>query len=116
MILQFEVGADDSISFFRKVSSESGYDFLKFYINGEQKGSWSGNVAWSKVSYPVSAGTNTFILEYMKIYRFLCEDAAWVDFISFPPPVTTSGGAGTDAAICETETHQLKDTPKLRNH
>jgi hypothetical protein len=109
MIMQFEVGADDSISFFRKVSSESGYDFLKFYINGEQKGSWSGNVAWSKVSYPVSAGTNTFIWEYMKDNIVSSgEDAAWVDFISFPPPVTTSGGAGTDAAICENETHQLE--------
>jgi hypothetical protein len=109
MILQFEVGADDSISFFRRVSSESNYDFLKFYINGNQKGSWSGNVAWGKVTYPVSAGTNTFVWEYMKDnFQSSGEDAAWVDFISFPPPITTSGGAGTDAAICETQTHQLE--------
>jgi len=30
-----------NISFFYKVSSESGYDFLKFYIDGIEKGSWS---------------------------------------------------------------------------
>ncbi len=48
MGLEYEVGTDDSISFFRRVSSESNYDYLRFYINGEAKGQWSGNVSWGK--------------------------------------------------------------------
>ncbi len=44
------------------------------------------------------------------------EDAAWVDFISFPPPLVTSGGAGTMLEICETETHQLEVMPITLTH
>ncbi len=108
MILQYEVGAEDTISFFRRVSSEANYDYLRFYINGTKVDEWSGNVGWGRVAYPVTAGMNTFIWEYMKDPIVSSgEDAAWVDYISFPPPLTTSGGAGADASICETETHQL---------
>lgn len=108
MILEYNVGTADTISFYRRVSSESGYDFLKFYINGVPVGQWSGNVSWGKVSFPVSAGPKTFMWEYMKDNVVSSgEDAAWVDFISFPPPVATTGSAGNDAEICETETHQL---------
>jgi hypothetical protein len=108
MILQYNVGADDTISFYRRVSSESGYDFMRFYINGQQVAQWSGNVAWGKVSFPVTAGPKVFTWEYMKDHIVSSgEDAAWVDYISFPPPVATSGSAGSDAEICENETHQL---------
>lgn len=109
MILEYEVGTTDSISFYRRVSSESGYDYLRFYINNNKMGEWSGNVPWGKVSYPVMPGNHTFTWEYMKDPMVSSgADAAWVDYISFPAPVATTGGAGTDAAICESETHQLE--------
>lgn len=108
MILQFEVGANDTISFFRKVSSESGYDYMRFYIDNVKVGEWAGNIAWSKVSYPVTAGMRTFKWEYMKDYIVSSgDDCAWVDYITLPPAITTSGWAGNDAAICAGETYQL---------
>lgn len=76
----------DTISFFRKVSSEYGYDFLKFNIDGVEMGSWSGEKAWSKVSFPVSAGSHTFSWIYTKDEAtFAGKDAAWIDYIKFPP-------------------------------
>jgi hypothetical protein len=74
------------ISFFRKVSSEAGYDYLRFYIDGVQQGLWAGEVAWSDVFYPVTAGTHTMKWSYTKDANTIGgSDAAWVDFINFPP-------------------------------
>ncbi len=82
--LTFSSGGD--ISFFRKVSSEAGYDYLKFYIDGVQQGLWAGTVDWSEVSFPVTAGTHTMKWSYVKDANTIGgSDAAWVDFINFPP-------------------------------
>jgi len=111
MILQYEVSNNDSISFYRKVSSESGYDYMRFYINNVKVGEWAGNVAWSKVAYPVAAGLRTFKWEYMKDFTVSSgDDCAWVDYITLPPALTTNGWAGNSATICEGETHQLDGT------
>ncbi|MBE0661292.1 MAG: T9SS type A sorting domain-containing protein [Bacteroidales bacterium] len=86
LILEYDVAASDNISFYRKISSESNYDFLKFYINNMVVGQWSGDVAWSEVSYPVNAGTQTFKWEYMKDGSVSSgEDCAWIDNIKLPP-------------------------------
>lgn len=88
MILEYDSGASDSISFYRRVSSENNYDFLRFYINGEQKGQWSGEVPWGRVAFPVGAGLNEFKWEYIKDFTVSAgQDCAWVDYIVFPPPV-----------------------------
>ena len=86
LILTAEVRADGEISFFVKVSSESGYDKLHFYIDNQEKGDWSGNEGWSEQSYPVSAGTHTFKWSYTKDYSVSSgSDCAWLDDIKFPP-------------------------------
>jgi hypothetical protein len=66
LLLDADVLANDSISFFKKVSSEDGYDYLHFSIDGVQKGSWSGTEAWSYSAYPVSMGAHTFQWAYEK--------------------------------------------------
>ena len=74
-----------NISFFRKVSSESGFDCLRFFINGAEKGSWSGSVNWDKVSFPVAAGRRTFEWTYSKDSSVSDGyDTAWIDDITFP--------------------------------
>jgi len=84
------VSANDNITFARKVSSESGYDYLKFYIDGVEKGSWSGDLDWSTVSYPVTPGNRTFKWTYSKDGSEVGgQDAAFIDDIFFP-----SGGSG----------------------
>jgi len=73
------------ITFYRKVSSESGYDYLKFYINGVEKGKWSGTEDWAEVSFPVTAGTRTFEWTYSKDSSTSDGyDTAWIDDIVFP--------------------------------
>ena len=43
------------ISFWRKVSSEARYDFLRFYVDGTMRGEWSGDLDWGEFGYDVTA-------------------------------------------------------------
>jgi hypothetical protein len=74
-----------NITFFLKVSSERGWDYLKFYIDGIEKDGWSGEQDWLQVSFPVTAGTRTFEWVYEKD-SIVSEgsDTAWIDDIVFP--------------------------------
>ena len=77
-----------NISFYKFVSSEYNFDFLKFKINGTKVGEWSGeDSVWSFVSFPVSStGTHTFKWEYDKDGSWSDgDDCAWIDYIVFPP-------------------------------
>jgi len=94
MFISANVLINDSISFYRKVSSEGGYDFLKFYIDGNELGSWDGSVAWGKVKYPVTAGPHTFKWAYEKDYSTSGgTDQAGIDYIVFPS-FSNSGSGG----------------------
>ena len=79
--------APGDISFWKYVSSEQDYDFLKFKINGSKIAEWSGeDMSWSFVSFPVSVGQNTFKWEYEKDGGWSQgQDCAWIDYIVFPP-------------------------------
>lgn len=86
LMLNAEVVADGDISFQRKVSSETNYDYLRFYIDATQMGSWSGTSGWVEQTYAVSAGTHTFKWEYTKDGAVVGgSDCGWVDYIVFPP-------------------------------
>lgn len=83
--ISYEVIAGGEISFFKKVSSESGYDFLNFYIDNTLQEGWSGEVAWSESSYPVNTGLHSFKWEYMKDGSVVSgSDCAWLDYILLP--------------------------------
>jgi hypothetical protein len=74
-----------NITFYKKVSSESGYDYLRFYIDGIQKGEWSGDVLWGLQSYSVTTGVHIFKWVYSKDGSVNGgSDCSWVDFIEFP--------------------------------
>ncbi len=74
------------LSFERKVSSESGWDFLKFYIDGAIQDSVSGEIDWTQVSYQIMPGTHTFTWKYQKDQSVSAgSDQAWLDFVVFPP-------------------------------
>jgi hypothetical protein len=91
LIITMDVLADDEISFFRKVSSESGWDYLKFYIDGTKMDEWSGEESWGQASYAVSSGNHTFKWAYEKDYYYSNgADCAWIDYIVFP----AASGAG----------------------
>lgn len=100
MFMDITVTVDDSISFYRKVSSESGYDFLNFYIDNTLMAQWSGEVLWNEVSFPVNEGLRTIKWTYSKDQSVSSgSDRAWVDFITFPPMLTVN--AGEDMQVCE---------------
>lgn len=83
--LELNVLADDSIHFYRKVSSEENYDILKFNIDNIKIAEWSGNENWAKVSYPVKAGNHLFSWVYSKDgFGAEGDDAAYIDLITFP--------------------------------
>ncbi len=93
--LAYEVVAAGDISFFYKVSSESGYDKLKFYVNGTMKDEWSGDVAWTEAVYPLTEGTNDLKWEYSKDGSVDSgEDCAWIDNIILPAASTNALIAG----------------------
>ncbi|MBI5239353.1 MAG: right-handed parallel beta-helix repeat-containing protein [Elusimicrobia bacterium] len=89
--LTLNVTAPGDIGFWRKVSSEYGWDFLKFYIDGVLQDQWSGELDWGLAAYAVTAGVHTFKWEYAKDgWTSMGQDAAFIDNISLPAFSLTS--------------------------
>lgn len=76
-----------NVSFALKTSSEATFDALVFYVDGVEKGRWSGiQAAWTTVSYSLTAGAHTLTWSYEKDGSGANgADAAWVDSVSLPP-------------------------------
>ncbi|MEI8202494.1 MAG: C25 family cysteine peptidase [Bacteroidota bacterium] len=90
--IALNVLADDSISFYKKVSSEANYDFLQFYIDNVKIDEWSGTQGWGRVMYPVTTGNHTFRWTYSKdVSQSAGEDKGWIDYILFPPAIIING-------------------------
>jgi subtilisin family serine protease len=80
------VTSDEDISFWYKVSSEYGYDYLRFWIDGDLKATWSGEVSWTNASFAVIQGIHTFRWEFIKDSSVSeGSDTVWIDDINFPP-------------------------------
>jgi hypothetical protein len=110
IFLNYNVMYDDSISFFKRVSSLKLSDMLNFYIDNSMVGQWSGKTitTFDRVAYPVLVGPHTFKWEYYKGFPGSDgADAAWVDFIVFPPQYLTTVNAGENGSACENEPYQL---------
>ena len=76
---------DSTISFTHEESTENNFDYLRFYIDGVEEGSWAGLNAPAQASYNVAAGTHTFEWRYTKDGSVNSnQDRVWVDDISTP--------------------------------
>jgi hypothetical protein len=114
--LVYDVFNNDSISFWYKVSSESSYDYLRFYIDNIEQASWSGEVGWQRIACAVTAGTHTFKWQFDKDYSVSSgSDCGWIDYIVLPAPPMTTAYAGMDAIICEGDSHQCEGAATLYN-
>lgn len=72
----------ENISFYRKVSSESDYDYLRFYIDGVEQSNWSGSQDWEQQTYTITPGQHTFNWSYTKNGSVNSgSDCAWIDNI-----------------------------------
>ena len=102
LLLIYEVYAEDTLSFWYKVSSESNYDYLRFYVDGVEKGEWAGEIGWTMAEYVIDAGTHTFKWAYEKDFSISSgSDAAWVDYITFPPMEIEAVISVDTTVICE---------------
>lgn len=83
---------DSTINFYKEVSSESWYDFLRFYINGSQQWEWSWENSWSQESYNTYSWFNTFRWCYEKDWSVSnWSDTAWIDYIEIKWTTTPWG-------------------------
>ena len=90
LTLNLNVTQQSDLQFMKKVSSESGYDYLKFFIDNVEMDSWSGEDDWSLENYSISPGTHQFKWEYAKDFSVSSgADAAWIDDVVFP--IVSSG-------------------------
>ncbi|MDP8287355.1 MAG: C25 family cysteine peptidase, partial [Candidatus Electryonea clarkiae] len=100
--LPFVAYGEDSLSFYCRVSSEIGYDSLTFYIDDVEMAAWSGEVAWERSSYLLTAGSHTLKWKYSKDETYSSgEDFAWLDFIVFPIFDFAASFSADETEICE---------------
>lgn len=90
MNTQFDYSFPGRVIFQYKTSCEPIYDYLKFSIDGIEKGRWSGNTDWGQVSFDVEQGTHTFKWSYHKDSSLsYFTDCAWIDRIVFEGGIPT---------------------------
>lgn len=106
--ITIDVMKDDEISFVKKVSSASD-DKLKFYINNQLQGEWSGTSGgWQHELFTVSPGMKTFRWVYEKNGSGSSgADCAWLDYIMLPSGMKLTVWAGSDQEICSNSDAQL---------
>lgn len=86
--MQTTVTGPGTFSFWWKVSSESGYDFLTFYLDGASQTAISGEVDWQQKSYTVTSGIHTLKWVYSKDSSGSNgSDCGWVDQLTLPTPI-----------------------------
>ncbi|HUW18384.1 MAG TPA: hypothetical protein VMW16_03705 [Sedimentisphaerales bacterium] len=93
-ILEITLDTDcNHISFWRKVSSNSGWDPLRFYIDDVKQGEWDGEDDWALETYTVTPGEHTFSWYYINFSgRFGIppggSNCAWIDNVRLYSPPT----------------------------
>ena len=86
MSLDYEFTFDNEISFYLRTSTETGYDFLVFYVDGERYGRWAGETGWTYVTFIIPQGTHHLSWSYEKDGGATGgQDCVWVDNIVLPP-------------------------------
>jgi len=85
MTISIDVVEAGDLIFNSRVSTEEDYDFLTFYINDFEVGSWSGEIPWSSYSFPLNVGQYELRWSYVKDFTVSSgDDAVWVDDVIFP--------------------------------
>ena len=84
MTVTVNIPADGIMSFFGKISSEANWDYGYFYIDGVQKGSYTGAGSWGEKKFDITAGDHTFRWQYTKDGSVNSnDDCFYVDYITF---------------------------------
>jgi Peptidase family C25./Propeptide_C25. len=84
LVIRTYYDAPDSLKFWYKVSSESGYDYLYFKLNNVIMFRKSGSVPWSRAAIAIPAGYNKMEWVYVKDGSVSVQpDMAMIDMIDF---------------------------------
>ena len=80
MTVEVDIEKDGEISFFAKISSESGWDEGHFYIDSVEKKVYSGEHDWTEYRFPITAGHHTLRWRYSKdADEFSGDDCLYID-------------------------------------
>lgn len=84
--LALNLVSSGTLSFDCRVSSESGYDYLKVYVDGSERLGLAGEVAWHTEQIALDAGEHSILFSYEKDGSVSNgSDRAWIDEIVMPP-------------------------------
>jgi len=108
--IEYQVMSLDSISFYKKVSSEVDFDKLEFYIDNVLQDEWSGtSESWTREAYSVNPGVRKFSWIYETDYSGIGgANMAWIDYIELPTMMVTTVYAGPDNDVCENSLFQCE--------
>ncbi|MCK4761635.1 MAG: PKD domain-containing protein [Candidatus Aminicenantes bacterium] len=91
------VGSTQAVKFYWKVSSETNYDYLRFYIDGVEQTTIAGTVDWTQVAYNIGAGTHTLKWSYTKDGSVSSgSDRGWVDKLEITAPAADAIAEAVD--------------------
>ena len=103
--MQTTVTGPTTVSFYWKVSSENGYDFLGFYVDGSLQDSISGSDDWQQMTYTLPANSHTLKWQYVKDGSVSSGiDSGWVDHVEWgadpePPPLPCDLSVALDSTL-----------------
>lgn len=88
------------VSFFWRVDSEEGYDYLRLFDNGTLKAAISGFRDWAPFTLSVGPGSHTLRWAYTKdVTKAVGDDAGWVDTVTVSNTLTRIITLGGDMAF-----------------
>ena len=78
--METTISGKTSVKFYWRVSSETNYDYLRFYIDGVEQAKISGSTSWAQKTYTVTSGSHTLKWSFTKdAYVSSGSDCGWVD-------------------------------------
>jgi len=102
--LETTVTGPGDLSFYWKVDSESGYDYLRFYIDGAEQAKISGSTSWAQKTYSIDSGSHTLTWKYTKDGSISTgEDCGWVDKVEFTESLCAAESAVRQASVPDPE-------------
>ena len=120
MTVTVNIPADGEMSFFGKISSEQGWDYGYFFIDGTQMGQYTGAGSWGERKFPITAGDHTFMWQYTKDGSVdNNDDCFYVDYITFykrPEPLGAGWHTYLEGEFNDALRSNLTDQPAFGYH
>jgi vibriolysin len=80
--METTISGKTSVKFYWRVSSETNYDYLKFYIDGVEQAKISGSTSWAQKTYTVTTASHVLKWTYIKDGSVVSgSDCGWVDYL-----------------------------------